>query len=93
MKVVGGLLTGLAPVNPGDAAAMCAQQDVFVDREVGNQTDFLRSDGDAVTLGIFRALKMYGAPSTKIWPSVGTKRPQMMFIRVDLPAPFSPMIE
>ena len=65
MQVVGGLLTGLAPVNPGDAAAMCAQQDVFVDRQVGNQTYFLRSDGDAVTLGIFRALKMYWYPVDK----------------------------
>jgi hypothetical protein len=34
--------------------------------------------------------KKTSSPSSRIWPCVGFSTPAMIFISVDLPAPFSP---
>lgn len=52
MQVARGIVARFAPVDPDGAGARRPQKDVLIDRQVRDQADFLRGDGDAMSLRI-----------------------------------------
>ena len=72
---------------------LAAEEHVLGDRQIGGEHDLLMDEHDAAPLGVDRAAQRDTlSPSSRSVPSVGVRWPARIFIRVDLPAPFSPMI-
>ena len=70
---------------------LAAEPDVLLDRQVGDQRQFLEDGGDAARAG--RRPDWPGdraAPSSRIVPSSGRTAPARIWMKVLLPAPFSP---
>ena len=73
------------------ATGLPAQRDVLRDREVGQQVDLLVDRGDPGPLCVVR--RRGRDLEGDISPVANGSAPVMALIRVDLPAPFSPMSE
>ena len=66
-----------------------AEIHILGDREIGRKKDFLVNQDDAAPLRVDRSRQRHGFA---VDPRVACKWPASSFMRVDLPAPFSPMI-
>ena len=65
-------------------------EDVLGDRDIGAERDLLVDEADAERCAMAGEVIATGLPSRRISPLSGRRMPSMMFISVDLPAPFSP---
>ena len=79
-------------VDQPEAPGFPAEHDVLGDREVGHQVDLLVHGRDAGLLGLRRpGERDVARPRTEMDPESIEYTPVRALIRVDLPAPFSPI--
>ena len=75
---------------PFPAGVDLRHEDVLGHRDVGAEEDLLVDEADAESVGGAGEAISTGTPFRRISPLSGRRIPSMMFISVDLPAPFSP---
>ena len=75
---------------PFPAPVDLGHEDVLRHRHVRAEGDLLVDEADAEFLGAGRRADLDRLPLIRISPLSGRRMPSMMFISVDLPAPFSP---
>ena len=85
---------GLGPVHASrhSGGRHLPQQDILGHRQVGHQAEFLVDRPIPNRFAASGVLALAGTPSSRISPASRRMAPDRTFIRVDLPAPFSPTI-
>lgn len=91
-EYLGGVAFDLAPIEQTYSDyRLATQKNVFCDRKLRNQVEFLGDSADAGLLCLNGTGKNHLLLPRQIFPDVGRRSPLMMLINVLLPAPFSPI--